>query len=170
MRNFGAAYDVVLFLHILTVVVGFGGVLLNGLYGAQAKKAMGAEGRAIAGANSHVSETAMYFIYAVFPLGLGLVFMSDDTWGMGQMWISASMGLYIVALGISHGVQRPAVKKMLSLMDELAAGPPPGGGSGGPPPQVAQLEALGKKLGAMGGVLSLLFVVILYLMIAKPGL
>jgi hypothetical protein len=92
-----------------------------------------------------------------------------------------------VAMGISHGVVIPTAKKMQSLMRELnAMGPPPGAGgpgaggapgaggpppgAGGPPPQVAQLEALGKKIGAGGGALNVITVVIIVLMVWKPGL
>jgi hypothetical protein len=50
-------------------------------------------------------------------------------------------------------------------------GPPPEGApAGGPPPQVAQLEAHGKKLGTFGPVLNIIAVVIIGLMIWKPGL
>ena len=44
-------YDFFLLLHLVAVVVGFGGVLLNGLYGAEAKKRPGPGGLAIAEAN-----------------------------------------------------------------------------------------------------------------------
>jgi hypothetical protein len=64
---------------------------------------------------------------------------------------------------------------MRALMDELAApGPPPGAGggsppAGGPPPQVVEMEALGKRVGVVGATLNLSVVVILVLMIWKPG-
>jgi hypothetical protein len=74
--------------------------------------------------------------------------------------------LYLVGVGISHGVLLPSVKKMGNLMREMiAAGPP----VGGPPPQVAKLQELGKKVGAAGATLNVLLVVIVGLMIWKPG-
>jgi hypothetical protein len=55
---------------------------------------------------------------------------------------------------------------MGNLMREMiAAGPP----VGGPPPQVAKLQELGKKVGAAGATLNVLLVVIVGLMIWKPG-
>lgn len=172
------AYKIVLILHILAVVVGIGGVMLNGLYGAQAKARKGPEGLAIAEANFGVSKIAEYVIYTIPLFGIGLVFMSktDGTrvYDFDQTWVWLSIVLYVVAIGISHGVMIPAEKKMHTLMRELnAMGPPPAGGpppgAGGPPPQVVQLEALGKRLGAGGATLNLLAVVLIVLMVWKPG-
>ncbi|MFA5884101.1 MAG: DUF2269 family protein [Acidimicrobiia bacterium] len=180
-------YKIVLILHILTVVIGIGAVMLNALYGAQAKARKGPEGLAIAEANFRVSMIAEYFIYAIPVFGIGLVFMSKsdgvEVFKFSQTWIWLSILLYIVALGISHGVVIPTAKKMQGLMRELnAMGPPPGAGgaggapaggpppgAGGPPPQVVQLEALGKKIGAGGATLNVLTVVIIFLMVWKPG-
>ena len=52
------SYNVVLLLHILTAIVGFGAVFLNALYGRAAERRKGAEGLAIAEANYDVSQMA----------------------------------------------------------------------------------------------------------------
>ena len=164
------AYKIVLLLHILCAIVGFGTVFLNGLYGAQAKKRPGPGGLAIQEANLFVSKIAEYFIYAVFILGIGLVSMSDDAWKFSQTWIWLAMLLYIVGIGVSHGVLFPNAKKMRDLAAEMvAAGPPSADAPPGPPPQVAEMERRGKTLGAASTFLHLLLVVILVLMIWKPG-
>ena len=49
-------YKFLLVLHIVAVVVGFGGVVLNGLYGARAKRAGGREGLAISETNFWITE------------------------------------------------------------------------------------------------------------------
>jgi uncharacterized membrane protein len=164
------AYKIVLLLHILCAIVGFGTVFLNGLYGAQAKRRPGPGGLAIQEANLFVSKIAEYFIYAVFILGIGLVSMSDDAWKFSQTWIWLAMLLYIVGIGVSHGVLFPNAKKMRDLAAEMvAAGPPPADAPPGPPPQVAEMERRGKTLGAASTFLHLLLVAILVLMIWKPG-
>jgi uncharacterized membrane protein len=164
------AYKIVLFLHILCAIVGFGTVFLNGLYGAQAKRRPGPGGLAIQEANLFVSKIAEYFIYAVFILGIGLVSMSDDAWKFSQTWVWLAMLLYIVGIGVSHGVLFPNAKKMRDLAAEMvAAGPPPADAPPGPPPQVAEMERRGKTLGAASTFLHLLLAVILVLMIWKPG-
>ena len=175
------AYKFVLILHITAVVIGLGAVYLNGLYGAQAKARRGPEGLAIAEANFKVSMFAQYFIYAIPIFGLALVPMSDHVYKMSQTWVWLSLVLYVVAVGVSHGMVIPTAKKMQALMKELnAMGPPPGAaggpgaggpppGAGGPPPQVAELQALGKKIGTGGGILNVLTVALIVLMVWKPG-
>lgn len=181
------AYQIVLILHILTVVVGLGAVFLNGVYGAQAKARRGAEGLAIAQANLHVTRIAEWIIYAILPTGLALVLMSETdgtrVYDFDQTWVWLSIVLYVVALGIAHGVMFPTVRRMHALMAELnAMGPPPGEGGpphgaggpplagGGPPPQAVELTALGKRVGMGGAVLNVLTVALVALMVWKPGL
>lgn len=168
-------YKLMAILHILATVVGIGAVFLNGVYGAQAKARKGPEGLAIAEANLRVTLIAEWLIYTIPITGIILVLMSDDVIEFDQTWIWLSIVLYVVALGISHGVAIPTAKRMQVLMRELnAMGPPPGAGGpggapGGPPPQVAALAALGKKIGAAGAALNLLTVVLIVLMVWKPG-
>jgi hypothetical protein len=74
-------------------------------------------------------------------------------------------------LGVSRGVLLPAVKRMGVLMRELAdAGPPAAGAApSGPPPQAAELGVLGQRVGVTGAFLDIMVIVILALMIWKPG-
>ena len=163
-------YKTLLVLHILTAIVGLGSVMLNGIYAAQARKRQGPTGRAVSEANFAVSSIGEYFIYAVFVLGfvvLALAKIGDTkVFEFSQTWVWLSIVLYIVGIGISHGVLWPSVKKMGTLMREMVAGGPP---VGGPPPQAAQLQELGKKVGAAGAGLNVLLIVIIGLMIWKPG-
>jgi uncharacterized membrane protein len=161
-------YKFVLVLHLIAVVVGFGGVVLNGLYGARAKRAGGREGLAISETNFWITErVAEPAIYAVPILGILLIVTSDDVWKFDQKWISFSFLLYIVGIALTHAVMRPALKRMNALQAELAApGVAPAGG--GAPPQVAELESLGQRVGAVGAVLNVLLVVIIALMVWKP--
>jgi uncharacterized membrane protein len=157
-----------LFLHIFSAIVGFGTVFLNGLYGRQASQREGSAGLAIFRATESVAKVASLFIYAVFVSGILLV-LSSDAWSFGDSWISAAMGLYIVAIGLSHGLLQPNVRKMGALMEELVDAGPPAGGAAGPPPQVAEIERRGRTVGMTSAVLNLMVVAILYLMIWKPG-
>lgn len=161
-------YRVWLFLHIFSAIVGFGTVFLNGLYGQQAKRRQGPGGLAIAEATESVAKVASFFIYGVFVFGILLVVEADHV-SFSDGWLSASMGLYIVAIGLSHGLLLPNVKKMNARMAELVDAGPPGEGAAGPPPQVAEIERRGRTVGIAGGALNVMTVVILYLMIWKPG-
>ena len=163
-------YGIMLLLHILAAIVGFGGVQLNGLYAQQAQQRPGREGVAINQAVWAVSKVAEIFIYLVFVSGVLLVLMSEnDLISFGDLWISLSILLYLIGIGLSHAILFPSVRKANALAEELSRteGPPPG--AQGPPPQVVQLEALGKKIGMTDMVLKVLLVTILFLMIFKPG-
>jgi uncharacterized membrane protein len=159
-------YKAVLVAHILCAIIGFGAVFLNGIYANEMKRRRGADSLAIYEANWKVSKIGEYFIYAVAILGLALVGMSDKEWKFSQTWVWLAIVVYVVALGISHGVLIPAVKRIGVLMREMVAAGPP---TGGPPPQAAEIEQLGKRAGAAGATLNLLLIVILCLMVFKPG-
>jgi uncharacterized membrane protein len=167
LAAFGSdAYKIVLVLHILCAIVGFGAVFLNGIYGQQAKTRKGPEGLAISQANFLVSEIGQYFIYAVFVLGIVLVLIGDNVFDFGQTWIWLAMLLFLASVAVSHLLLRPRVRRMQALMEELISGPPP---AGGPPPQVAEMEQLGKQIGTIAPALQVALVVILILMVFKPG-
>lgn len=163
------AYKVVLVLHILCAIVGFGAVFLNALYGQQAKSRKGPEGLAISEANELVSKVGEYFIIAVFLLGIALVLIGDPVIEFSQTWVWLSMTVYVIALGISQGLMMPRVRRMIALQRELVGAGPPPAGAAGPPPQVLEMERLGKQMGVIGPILNLALVVILVLMVFKPG-
>ena len=167
MLNNTGIYKALLVAHIFCAIVGFGAVYLNALYGAEIRKRRGQEGLAVYEANFRVSQIGQYFIYGVFVFGILLVVASDDAAKFSQTWVWLSTLLYLVGTGLSHGVLLPAVKRMGVLMREMiAAGPP----QGGPPPQAAEMAELGKRVGVTGATLDVLIVVILVLMVWKPGL
>jgi hypothetical protein len=145
-------YDIVVFLHILTVVIGIGGVMLNGAYAAKAKAAGPQGGGIIMQANYDVSMLAEKFIYAIPVFGILAVILSDGVFEMSQVWLWLSTVLYVIAIGISHAVMIPSSKKLLA-------------GPSGP----GEAAALGKKLAGGGMALDLIAVVIIALMVWKPG-
>lgn len=164
-----AAYKIVFVLHLMTAIVGFGGVMLNGVYGAQAKKRPGPGGLAIGEANLAVSKIAEKVILAVPILGILLVVLSDDTWDFSQAWVGMAIVLFVIVFAFALLVQVKNAERMNALAAELvAAGPPPAGASG-PPPQVAKMEALEKKLAGGGAFLGIALVVMVALMVFKPG-
>jgi predicted integral membrane protein DUF2269 len=158
-------YKLLLLLHILTVVVGLGSMQLNGLYGRESRQRQGPEGRAIAEATEFVSQIATYVIYLILVTGILLVLSSDDYFKFSDTFIWASLVLYVLALGISHGVIRPNIRTMIGLMRELETAPPP---AGGPPPQVAKLERHGRIVGTASALLHVFLVVFIALMIWQP--
>lgn len=163
-------YGFLLLLHILCAILGFGPLMLNGLYGQQAAQRPGPGGVAIGQANFAVSKIAEIFVYGVFVFGILLVLAAEgDQIGWGDVWIWLSIVLFVIGIGFFHGMLFPNARRMNTLAEELAASGGPPQGEGGPPPQVTEMEATGKKL-AMGGMfLNLVVLTILFLMIFKPG-
>jgi len=148
-------YRLFLFLHIASAIVGFGSVTLNGLYAAKALNRGGAEGAAISEANYEVGKIAELAIYAVFVFGLVTAILGNNH-GLkfSQTWLSLAMLLYIVAIGLSHGILIPTHRK---LNEAMRSG------------DRAAIDPLFKRAGAVGGGLNLILAVILFLMVFKPG-
>jgi uncharacterized membrane protein len=172
--GFSTGYDIVKSLHILAAIIGFGAVFFNALYGLKAKEKRGSEAAFLAHTVFEISKLAEWFIYAVFILGFAALGMApDNTWEFSQTWVWLSVLLYIVGIALSHAIVLPNAKAMNALMDELAAGPPPGaagaGAAGGPPPQALELEERGKRQATVAMVLDVILVVIVFLMVMKPG-
>ena len=151
-------YKVLLLLHLLAVIGGIGTVMLNGLYAAKAKQTGGSGGTAVSVANYDVSMVAEKLIYTIPIWGILMVLVSDDAISFGDTWIWLSLVLYVVALGISHAVLVPGHRRY----NELAA-------SSGGPSVGDEAQAIEKKLAGAGMALNLLVVVLVALMIWKPG-
>jgi uncharacterized membrane protein len=158
-RNGG--YKVVLVLHILCAIVGFGAVMLNAVYASQVRNRRGAEGLAIAEANFRASKVAMYFVYAVILLGFALVGMSDKLFKFDQTWVWLAIVLAIVAIGLAHGAIVPREKKVIELLREEA-----GGGARAPD---GRIEALMRQVSTFGLLYAAAVVAIVALMVTKPG-
>ncbi len=114
-------YEATLVVHILLSIAGFGAVLLNGVYFAQAKKRLGPEGRAISEANFAASAIAEVLILAVPVSGLALVWVSGGAWSLDDLWVWVSLVLFVVAFAISRGVLRPAHRRVNRLLREARA-------------------------------------------------
>jgi uncharacterized membrane protein len=164
-------YKFFLVVHILSVVVGIGAVMLNGIYAAQAQKRLAdgnGGGRAVSEANFFVSNVAEKVIYTIPIWGILLVILSDKAWKFSQTWIWLALLLYVVAIGISHAIMIPGHKRINELMAEMEAAPPAAGGVGAPP-QATEAQQIGQRLAAGGMALNLIVVVIIALMVWKPG-
>jgi len=157
------AYRVVLVLHILCAIVGFGSVFLATFYYQQARARRGSEGVAIIEAYRLVGTIATYFMAAVLLLGVALVLMSDDAWSFGNTWIVLALIIFVAALGVGGAIVDPLEKRALDLQREIVAA-----GEGSATTQVAELAKLDKRMTIFGTALNAAVVVILVLMVFKP--
>jgi uncharacterized membrane protein len=146
-------YQVLLVIHLLTVIVGIGSVVLNGLYGNEAKKAGSNGGNAVVRANFEVTKVAEIVIYLIPVTGI-LMVIKSPAWDFSDAWVMISIALYVIAIGIAHAVLIPGSKKMI----ELTQGPP-----------TAEMESVTKRLGMAGMTNNLIVVALVVLMVWKPG-
>ena len=169
-------YDILLWIHILTAIVGFGSTFVWPALASRSRKlgnpVVSLEVSRMSLDLGHVLTT--YFVYAVGVTGLILFGIGPwHTEAVSKTWIGIAILLYAIALTISLGFHLPNLRAMLGLQEELGAmGPPPqsaGAAAGGPPPQVLELQERGKRAGMYGGILHLLFALILLDMVFKPG-
>ncbi len=112
----GDLYNLVLVLHILAVIIGFGGMFIAGFYGNESRRLPADEGLVVAQATMKVSgQVPTVAVFAVPILGILLVLMSDDVWQFSQAWISLSFLLYIAAVGVMHAGRKlqPSVRSAI---------------------------------------------------------
>ncbi|MCU0269540.1 MAG: hypothetical protein MUF83_12980 [Acidimicrobiales bacterium] len=167
------AYRIFFLLHLLAVVVGFGSTFVYPMLAAKARKLPPSE----AGAAYNINKAAMEVsksittpaIWAAGAFGVILILLSEDAIEFSDPWISIAFLLFFAGVGISYGLHTPNLKAMGALQEKLVNGEvtPPAGG--GPPAEVAELQARGKRAAMYGGLLHLLFLLLMIDMIWKPS-
>ncbi|HWI04505.1 MAG TPA: DUF2269 family protein [Acidimicrobiales bacterium] len=154
----GDLYQFVLVLHILSAIIGFGAMFIAGFYGNEARSLPGREGLAVAETTLKVTgRIPTVAVCAVPILGILLILLSDDTWRFSEAWISLSFLLYFVLMGLATGLQVPTIRKMVAMR------------AGAEGAQSLEMQAMAKKAATVSAVVNVLWVVILFLMVFKPG-
>jgi uncharacterized membrane protein len=136
-------YKVMLLLHVLLVVVGFAPAWLSPVL-----VRLTANGDRAAGEALEVSilRYSLGGLAAAGILGFGLAGMSDKVFKMTQTWLSIAIVLWLAQLVMIFFFARPAIKAF-TAGDASARG----------------------RIGMATGITHLLLLVMLYLMIFKPG-
>jgi hypothetical protein len=146
----GGAYKVLLVLHLLAVVVGFGPWFLNGLLPARALHRDAGEAKAISGANLQVSTISQYAIYGVFVFGFGTLGLAHKhTIKFGDTFVWLSLILWVAIVGVLHGVVLPAQRQLADGSGDRAS--------------LTQRQSLG------AAAINLLILVAIVLMVFEPG-
>lgn len=140
-------YDIVLFLHIITAFLAFAPGFVNPVFSALGRQSAPEIIAPLADLQARSSRT-LYLpaLIATGILGTGLIVMSDETWEFSQSWVSLAFLGWI-------GVIVLLVWKIIPSEKAIAAG-----------------DAAAEKTVAMfGGIAHLLFAVVIYAMVFKPG-
>lgn len=166
-------YNVVLLLHIGAVVVGFGSSFVWPVLAQKAKAMGGAEGYALSHSAFQLSKPlTTYPIWAAGAFGILLVVFEQmqefSTIEFSQTWISAAFVLFFGAVAFAWFVHSPNLARMDELQAKLVAGDVTPNDNG-PPKEALELADRGKQAGMYGGILHLLFLLLMIDMIWKPG-
>ena len=154
-----STYTVALFCHILGVLLLTSGIVLAAVaFEAARRRQDCAEIALILG----LSRVGVLFVAAGAPLvlGFGLWLVHLGGFGFGAFWVSAALGLFVVALGLgAAGGQRPKQARLLATRLAAAAAPPS--------PQLRALLDDGTSRAA-NYLSALILLAILALMVFKP--
>lgn len=155
-------------LHILAVIVGFGSSFVWPLLSARARKMDTPSAYAINKTGLEASKVLTTpFIWAAGAFGVVLIILEEGI-EFSDTWISIAFLLFFVAVLFAAFVHVPNLRVMVGLQEKLAAGEVTPG-QGGPPAEVVELGERGKRAGIYGGVLHLLFLLLMIDMIWQPG-
>jgi hypothetical protein len=149
--TYSGGYAVVLTLHLLTVAFLVGPAAMSAMTSARYARS----GRADALRDASRT-TRLYTLATLLTvlLGSALVGLGDvgGQWQMDQLWVSASYALWIVALALTLGLVVPTQRKAAQAIEA--------GGDG---------AVFAGRLAAGAGLAMLAWVVIIVLMVVKPG-
>ena len=142
------ARNVLLWLHIVVAMVTMGPLIMFDVAGPIAVRNRNVAGiRFVEGVAQRVGPATL-----LIPI-LGLAMVAEGGYEIGDRWIIASLVVYAALLGVGLGVLMPA---MAGAVAKVESGQEP----------TAELT----RLKIFGAVNITLFLVILWLMVAKPGL
>jgi hypothetical protein len=159
-------FKILVLLHILCVIGGFGAVAYNALYMSLAQRRPGGGTGAVIEVNTLVSGFAELLIYAALLFGVGAVTASHSTIKFSDAWISAAFAVYLVDIGVLHGWIKRYQRQYAATVSRLEA---PGAEAGSVEVDLAQLKQLERRISLGWGVFNLLVVAAVYLMVFKPG-
>jgi uncharacterized membrane protein len=153
-----------LFLHVMGAIAVFGPTFAFPVIASQAQKSP--QNGHFAAVVSELIERRIVIPGAVVQgiTGVALILIiGADLTSPSYRWLIGGIILYLIAILFAIFVQAKNAEKMVEL---TAGGPPPPGAPAGPPPGVVET---GQKLQRGGMFLSVLIVLIVVLMVTKPG-
>jgi len=100
----------------------------------------------------------------VFVFGLAVAATSKSYWEFSQSWLSLAMLLYLIEIGLLHGLIHRAERQYKALLESVNTAVTTGRTS-----EVSQLEQLEQRIRLGWAGFDVIFLLILYLMIFTPG-
>jgi uncharacterized membrane protein len=157
-------YDVIVFVHILAVVVGFGPTFAYALFAAVAGKEGLRASLAVERAILKWNMTGTTFGMLVI-LASGLYLVSDGPWSLSDFFISWGFLAILLLFGLVHGYFLPRERKLITGLEAEADAAPDR-----TTPRSDKLAALDAQVARMGTVAGITIILTIYVMTAKPFL
>jgi len=158
-----SSYEIYLIVHIVGAFMIAGGSLGASALGIYAGNQTNVRTIRVASDLQHKLEFALITPGALLAIVFGSLLVNEIPMvEFSDSWVSASFVLWFVALGLGHGLMSPHAKRMRAQADELLA-------SGTAESAELQSAYAPPRVKAIGSLLTLLLVVFVYLMVAKPG-
>jgi uncharacterized membrane protein len=157
-------FEVSLWLHITAVVVGFGATFAEALMFPVAMKLDARHlpyvHRLQLAINQYLATPALAIV-----LLTGFYQVADADFELGKFWLSASILILVVIGGLLGGYFIPTDRRLIPMVEsELAA-------AGDGPVELSQeYQAAAKREGIVGTITGVLLVIVIFLMVTKPGL
>ncbi len=161
----GTGFHVLVLLHLICVVGGFGGLAYNALYMSLAQRRPAGGTSAVLEVNRMVSGLAEALVYAAVLFGIAAVGASHKHIGFGDAWVSAALAVAVAAIGVLHGWIRPNQRRYAAVVEQLET-PAHGESREG---EVASLRSYEKRVGLGWGAFNVLVIGAVYLMVFQPG-
>ena len=154
-----------LFLHVAGAIFAFGPALVFPIVASLAAREAN-YGHFAAEVNHAIAQRLVLpAASSMLVSGVGLIIASGVNLTRAP-WLGAGIILYLVTMGVATGVLLPAGRKLVEATAGALPSGPATGAPDGPPPHLA---ALIKRLQVGGMILVGLVVVIIFLMVVKPG-
>lgn len=151
-----------LFLHILAAVIAFGPIFVFPIVGSLAAQ-MPQHMRFAFELNHRIEQRLVLPLAGTMAIsGAGLIWTSDINI-FQTPFLLVGVVLYLVALTVARTVLLPSTAQLVHLAEHA----PPSAAATGPPPQ--EVMTLVRRLQIFGGLTTLLFLVIIFLMVVQPG-
>jgi hypothetical protein len=145
-------YDVLVALHVVSAVAGFGAVAISGVYGSIARRPETPGGPEETRRYFQSSGRAEWLVLAVPVLGAAALGARPAGADFGQVWVVSAAVVWLAAAALLVGAVRPAEARIRTAN---AAG--------------EAVPAAGRRLMWAAAASDLLFVVALVLMVGQPG-
>ena len=150
--------ELLLLFHVGSAIIGFGATFTFAVLGPLAAKTGGPQALGMLKGIVKIEKTLVYPAIVLQPLtGVLLIFeLGLDNDFFGHYWLWLSIAIYAVAVYIALLQQTPTVEKLIEAAESGRADTP-------------EFAALGKKAATFGPVLTVMLLVIIFLMVIKPG-